>query len=1818
MANSTLQNLKQSAFVRTPPHLAERIGRALLAFPHEAFNIYDPTSGEGDFFSACAHVAHARYFGSEISAERANRSRESWPSATIVTSAFEGVNVPARSMSLVLANPPYFFQDGKRAEYRIIADVGESLMPGGILVAILPARSAWDGTMINHWLKYYDRIRVWKFPDRISEEDEGAFEDFTQICVIGVRRAEPAPANLAEKKRLHGYHWRTPEKAGQSGWEQGVPPPVLPEAPIADPYQVPSARMIPTLVVRNADEATLLYALDKSGAHLSPAWQQVCTWPETGYLGSPAMPYTGEAHVAAEVMIGGLDGEIVCGPGTGEDAVPHLFTAFVGQEWVSMYVDEEEQQKLRERGVVRVSVRQLQDKPILGVLNLQQGTSRYYQGEEVFHFLQPWLHTLAARVVEKRKPLYRLDPADWEIRVIAQFGTDKRLPKAAFPGLAIPQMHRVFAMGRSLDVHGYTAIQGEPGTGKTRLAAASAARQAYRWRHRNSAFAGSLQPAWISGLRRAWLKNPATLAMLGLEPVYGRRSKGEAGGKGRLILDATSRQIVAYRDRTGKLIAPEDAGPQALPVLVTTPLKVTKEYGKEIQAAYPQAEVVSIESHRDIPRWLERCATSHAPVVFGIFSHSTTRAFGREWQPVVREKTHVSHVPVLDPDPELLDSLEEVRDSKRRLIGYRFQGSDELLTKAVPVSYYYCPDCTGRIDAVPGQGKQPDEEKERKEQQANGVIKVVQAPDAEEEKRSEPVTSLGWFRQKQRWCKCPTSRRTLERRERGKAPLRTPLWTDDRLKATKRKYPQCSFATWSQVMANLNTTADQTEQQLSTRELTERARRDEALLQRLVAAAIQERAVCTRLIEEAQDSEPVLVRLMQAVQQQEAALASVLMRAVRQEEGLLESLTAEIAGDEDRLTHLLVELARRDCVSLHNLVPSLARSEAEVMLLSLVEEIQRTEAEIERHLIGAARRDQRVLLHLVELSRPLICWHAFFFRTAFEQAQLPTGSASRKSGLSTARGLCLSVADDGPIVVEEPDRNAADTYDAVRDDEGTIVAYQLGQRGRMLVPIYGVRSKRIIGYAHEGLLVTKKTRYGFRQPPADSFNPYQYLYDFFRGCVALSIVDESHNGRGRDTDIAHAHHLAMLAAQTRELTSGTHYGGDVLGFFHYWFRYHPQFWLRLGFGWNDAEQALSRYGVIQEWTKEYESDARRGSGRTDVRVSTIAAPGLSAKLIPGLLEDLSYLTVLDVGAHMPPKTEIPKGISMVDEHLEGAVREAEQIHAQIQRQLAEIQQERQEVLRTSEGVEQQALLAEVEVRERETQLALEETERRLVEVRNWASVRNLSRHYITLVKRLEELAQKRNNAARLAQGTVPRWFAALPCESPFEVWQSERTDWGDKLEPELLVRTPVLSWDHLYPMERWLIETVRKELAEGRRSMVYFEQNAVRSMARRLEWVLSEFKPWTLPNGVEAEDRQQAIIEAVQAGYRVVIVPYRRVNEGLNLQTAIDTIIWYELAMNLFMYFQASQRAWRLGKQEEVRVYLPFYVGTAAHTKLRKLGGQSGAAAAFAGEPAKGELIKHVGADQTTLARLSASLEEDETLLGTETLMQTDDLAEIEAAFARRDEELREALKRGRQWFGVTDTLPERLAALLAQQMPDVWATLPSTVYLQTAETFLQEEAVVADVVIAAPTIPSATEEAVECQPSSTPEFPVEVASLSHVEPEIVEEPVVVEKATTQKLSTRAKVAVFGCEEDIRLARTRRSTRPRRTTPRPKNRTQVKDIPAFVAKDATPSPPTAPTLPALSTLWDLLTLTPDEGEPIGGASPALPPISMPAQSSLWE
>ena len=269
--------------------------------------------------------------------------------------------------------------------------------------------------------------------------------------------------------------------------------------------------------------------------------------------------------------------------------------------------------------------------------------------------------------------------------------------------------------------------------------------------------------------------------------------------------DAASGRITAYRRRDGTLLPPEEAGPQALPVLVSTPKKVTKEYAAEVRAAWPEAEVVFIDRHSDIPGWMQRCAESRAPAVIAILSHSLTRAFGREWHPVVREKQITRREPILEPEKDLLPQLDPVYNEQHVLTGYRWKESGKLYTRDETVSHFFCPGCGGQIKAKPGKLHEREQRSDEEEQQFAALKKGQQEEEEAEEDGLEPVTSRTWFTLKPRWCRCRADARNQPgpRNPAGRTRVRTPLWTDARLEAAQRKHPQLPFAAWSAAVERL-------------------------------------------------------------------------------------------------------------------------------------------------------------------------------------------------------------------------------------------------------------------------------------------------------------------------------------------------------------------------------------------------------------------------------------------------------------------------------------------------------------------------------------------------------------------------------------------------------------------------------------------------------------------------------------------------------------------------------------------------------------------------------------------------------------------------------------------------------------------------------------------------------------------------------------------------------------------------------------------------------------------------------------------------------
>jgi hypothetical protein len=1327
LISSTLPNRANAGFEPTPERIAAIITHSILDLnpirlkEGEAFTMLEPCIGRGDLAAPVATLPQTKLVGIEQDPARAAHTRARFPQATILTADLGTVRISPACFSLALCNFPYGHDAllGGRLEYQMLKQVTETLLPGGVLVTIVPARSGWDNRSIRYMGTHYQSIQAWRFFGESAQAAE-RFSTFTQIVVVAIKRPVPllrVPDDL--RATLNGWRWDA-----ERGWA-GVAPEALPATPIPARYLVPGTICQPAWTLTSASDDELLASLRASGVHTTAAWADATTWQAQAIVPNPLMAYAGTSHIVGGLLTGFLDGQMLWDA----DRVPWVFSAFQSKERVTIELDPEVLQDVREHGALAVTVYETTNVPMIGALNLHTGETTFVKGEPVYSLLKPWMQILAAEVIAHRPPLYQ--PAavqPWQLRLATVIGADKQLPGAPHPGLTATQLHMSCALAVGLNELGHAAVQGAPGTGKTRQLIMTAAQQAYHWRHRRSnirrvvdadsgvtyelidtnkvlssdevaAFVGyqshaptavgscwinARQPAWIKRLRAAWKHNPFT----------------------------TSDE------------------PRALPIIVAAPKRVvTSAWESEIKGAFPTAEVIHIEQRVDLLRFFARCAVSPAPAIFGIIPHSLTRTFTANVVPDV-QRDYLSNL-VNDLSDAARERGEPITDDAGNLTGYIDRTTHQLITTWEQIEVYRCRSCNQLITAPIPFAEDPDQE--------------------------GPVEAIEWFERQKRWC-----------------------------------------------------------------------------------------------------------------------------------------------------TNLIPVSANRD--------PQTGRALGE------------------------------------PLTRSCGAPHWTTARTTTDPTQIGFGA----------------------------------WYRATEHWRNTIA------RGQWW-PQPATSASRIIQ--------TEAGRFTTAAIPDDTASPFVALHRDFAGCVALTIIDESHNAMGENTDIARSLHYAQLAAQTYLYASGTHYAGTLDRFYFYWHRFDPGFWRQFGFGWRDAAAAAQAFGIIQTWIKEYPAPANKGTGaQTRTSVNSVLAPGIDAALFPYLLSTMGFITIQDIGALMPEKHEFPRLVDMHDPILA--------------------------TLRSRMRADRSAAEDRLPSREQH------DAQQRLS---HWIEQRDLATAYASVVDRLEQLADDGVQAAVLGKGTIPRWYPALCCEAPaFTLTRQRRTEWGKLLDTEKVLETPILARDYVYPLERALRTIVHCELKQHRRVMIYIEQVGKRHIDVRLTRILSPIARahrthiWTLSSGVDAREREAAICTAVDRGHQIVLVPYRLIAEGVNLQRHIDTVVWYELARNRFALEQASDRAWRLGRpidadgtQRPVHIYFLAYAGSAGHKKLRKLAGENGAAQLFAGNTPDGALSHWIGANKTPVARMSASLDEQQ--------------ESLDLAFQQRAADRRAQLHMGRSLLGAEDTL--------ARQLQEYWMT---------------------------------------------------------------------------------------------------------------------------------------------------------------------------------
>ncbi len=152
---------------------------------------------------------------------------------------------------------------------------------------------------------------------------------------------------------------------------------------------------------------------------------------------------------------------------------------------------------------------------------------------------------------------------------------------------------------------------------------------------------------------------------------------------------------------------------------------------------------------------------------------------------------------------------------------------------------------------------------------------------------------------------------------------------------------------------------------------------------------------------------------------------------------------------------------------------------------------------------------------------------------------------------------------------------------------------------------------------------------------------------------------------------------------------------------------------------------------------------------------------------------------------------------------------------------------------------------------------------------------------------------------------------------------------------DLVVSEAPLPAGTLLPKEAWMLDRVERELAEGRRCMVFCWHVALLPrIARLIEQRIGQPVPILHASKVPTAKRQDWIDrEVVRKDRQVLVTNPVAIQTGLNNLVHFASEVWMENpACNPVTYRQAIGRVDRIGQKLETRIMFPVYEGTLQET----------------------------------------------------------------------------------------------------------------------------------------------------------------------------------------------------------------------------------------------------------------------------------------------
>lgn len=168
---------------------------------------------------------------------------------------------------------------------------------------------------------------------------------------------------------------------------------------------------------------------------------------------------------------------------------------------------------------------------------------------------------------------------------------------------------------------------------------------------------------------------------------------------------------------------------------------------------------------------------------------------------------------------------------------------------------------------------------------------------------------------------------------------------------------------------------------------------------------------------------------------------------------------------------------------------------------------------------------------------------------------------------------------------------------------------------------------------------------------------------------------------------------------------------------------------------------------------------------------------------------------------------------------------------------------------------------------------------------------------------------------------------------------------------EVLLEPKDLSvFEDLQPKDEQVIELVERKIKSGERVIIYTSWVRLDSQKKLLKQLTSRgFRTRILDTKIPPIKREEWVDKRVSEGIDVLIVNPSLTETGLDLN-AFTTLIFYNIAFNLYVFRQASRRSWRINQTApKVEVYLFYYVGTMQQRALKLMASKLAAATAIEG-----------------------------------------------------------------------------------------------------------------------------------------------------------------------------------------------------------------------------------------------------------------------------